>query len=411
MKRKLLLFTLIVFISIPLTAEEFSDIYGEAGRILDNFLDKNKGRTAFPTLLIPMGGRYEGLGTAYTAVSSDSSYIESNPAASASLEFTELSFLHNDWIADSKLEGIVYTIRFKDVGIGLGGKFLYVPFSERNAWGEQISKGYYSENIAVANVSYNLLSNYYFHGIAVGMNTKLAYRHVPANIVEDQSAVTVMTDIGFLTRFDFLKFYYARDRNFSVGATIKNLGFPALGDPLPTRIRGGLAYSPFRPILLTFDTIYPIVIPYDPDSQEALSFSSGLEVTFSNFFSAHMGTLIEKGKPRISLGGSVDIEQLTIITNYTLDMTTQINNLGDRFSIETKLNLGDRGRKERFQKAEEHYLNGLEAYANGNFDEAISYWKAAISVYPEYTPARESLNMVMRSIQLQEEMEEKQKIE
>ena len=99
--------------------------------------DPNTGLTAFPTLLIPMGGRFEAMGTAFTAVADDASYIESNPAGSASLTYTELSFYHNDWIADTNIESVTFTTRKHNLGIGAAGKFLYVPFTEYNTFGEK----------------------------------------------------------------------------------------------------------------------------------------------------------------------------------------------------------------------------------------------------------------------------------
>ena len=84
------------------------------------------------------------MGTAYTAVSSDSGFLESNPAGSSLLDYTELTLNHNNWIADTNIEGVVYTTRFDNLGIGIGGKFLYVPFIEYNRWGEEESSGYYS---------------------------------------------------------------------------------------------------------------------------------------------------------------------------------------------------------------------------------------------------------------------------
>ena len=160
------------------------------------FKDPNTGLTSFPTLLIPMGGLAEGMGTASSAVARDSSNIEFNPAASSLLQDSELAFYHHNWIADSNLEGVVYTVRYNDLGIGLGGKFLYVPFTAYNEWGVAGAKDYITETVGTLNVSYNFLSNFYFHGLSVGGNLKVAYRNIPAVFAADQSALAVMGDLG-----------------------------------------------------------------------------------------------------------------------------------------------------------------------------------------------------------------------
>ena len=67
------------------------------------------------------------MGTAYTAVGRDAGYIDYNPAGSALLPSSELALYHHAWIADSNLEGVVYTVRFGNFGMGIGGKFLSSP--------------------------------------------------------------------------------------------------------------------------------------------------------------------------------------------------------------------------------------------------------------------------------------------
>ena len=138
--RTFTILTLLVLncITVMALGENF---YGGVTDLLSAFRDPNTGLTSFPTLLIPMGGIAEGMGTAYTAVGADAGYIEYNPAASALLKTSELAFYHHNWIADSNMEGVVYTVRFNDFGMGFAGKFLYVPFTAYNEWGAQGATG------------------------------------------------------------------------------------------------------------------------------------------------------------------------------------------------------------------------------------------------------------------------------
>ena len=190
MKRyHLLLLFFFIFFSFSLSGLSIEDYYARSNDFFDFISDPNAGLTIFPILTIPMGGENEGMGTAYTAVARDSSFFDANPSASSTLKYTELTVLHNNWIADTSIEGIVYATRIDDIGIGIGGKFLYVPFTARDAWGQSYGKGYYSETIGSFNFSYNFLSGFYFQGISVGGNLKFAYRHVPATIYSAQSAL------------------------------------------------------------------------------------------------------------------------------------------------------------------------------------------------------------------------------
>ena len=58
------------------------------------------------------------------------------------------------------------------------------------------------------NVSYNFFPSYYFSGLSVGANVKVAYRSIPDAIYLNQSVFAAMLDVGMLTRFDFLKFLF-----------------------------------------------------------------------------------------------------------------------------------------------------------------------------------------------------------
>jgi tetratricopeptide (TPR) repeat protein len=98
------------------------------------------------------------------------------------------------------------------------------------------------------------------------------------------------------------------------------------------------------------------------------------------------------------------------VVNYTLDMTTQLSNL-DRFSVAMKINLGDNGREERYKRAEELYLAGVDFYAKGNISQSIEYCEKALEIDPTFTPAQETIDMVTRSRDLQSRMEDLQQIE
>ena len=70
-----------------LAAVEFSDIYAWIGN-RRGAQPQNTGLTIFPTLIIPSGGEFEGMATAYTAVARDVSFLDANAAASATLRTT-----------------------------------------------------------------------------------------------------------------------------------------------------------------------------------------------------------------------------------------------------------------------------------------------------------------------------------
>jgi hypothetical protein len=373
--------------------------------LLKSFADSNTGLRSFPTLLVPLGGLAEGMGTAYTAVSRDAGYIEYNPAASSILPTSELALYHHSWIADSNLEGVVYTIRFNDLGIGFGGKFLYVPFTAYNDFGAAVANNYITETIGTVNISYNFLSNYYFYGVALGANIKVAYRNIPdiASLsVYNQSALALMGDVGVQTSFNLLKFYNAQAKNFSVGLVVKNLGISTLGDEsLPQMATAGIAWTPLRPWTIACDFTYPFSFPGQPPA-EVWNVAVGTTVAMTSFLSVQGGVLMKADNPRVSVGAALTIGTLALNMNYNLDLSGSLNPL-DKFSVQAKFDLGDSGRAARAQEAEGLYLQGVEEFANGNYERALALWQEVLKLDPKYLPAADNIRTVQQTLALQEQ--------
>lgn len=417
-----LIITIFNILAAPLSALDINNTF--YGSVTDyllslNGIDPNQGLTTLPILSIPMGGRSEGLATAFAAVADDASFIECNPAGSSMMANTELSFYHNNWIADTKIEGLVFTQRFSNLGIGAGGKWLYVPFTEYNQFGDRASKGFYSEAVAILNCSYNFFSGYYFSGLSLGANVKAAARLVPdfsndqgtisSGSGSSQSTVVPMFDIGALSRFNFLKWYYSRERNTSIAVVLKNVGFTSQGDPLPTEAVVGVAYKPIRPLQWSFDATVPINL-VNPDLSEKPYWATGFSAQITDFLNMRTGLLYKTGNIRLTLGSAVVIDTISVDINYTLDLLTQLQPL-NRVSVGAKFNFGDQGRGERAKQVEALYLAGLEAYANGNNDVAIQNWEAALKLDPHYDPAREGLSALFGAEALSQRILDIQKIE
>ncbi|MDR1588061.1 MAG: UPF0164 family protein [Treponema sp.] len=398
-----------------------ADGYGSVSDYLDSIygIDDNAGLTAFPVLNVPIGGRSEGMATAFSAVSDDISFIEYNPAGSAMLPRSELAFFHNNWIADTKIEGAAFATRIKDLGLAAGAKWLYTPFTEYNLYGERVSKGYYSEAVAILNGSYNFLSGYYFSGVSAGMNLKGAFRFVPdytdnddniiANSGRSQSTAMVMADIGALTRFDLFKFYYSREQNTSVALVVKNLGPPAIDDPLPTVATAAFSYKPLRPLLISFDLSQPLNL-MDIGLSEKIYFALGTSVNVTSFLSMRMGVLFKAGGTRLTIGSAVALNKIALDVNYTLDLLTQIQPL-NRVSIGVRFDLGDQGRQQKTNQVNALYLAGLDAYSRKRYAEARHSWEEALKLDPKFDPARESLRILDGQEAIERRIDELQRLD
>jgi len=425
--RRPLFIIFLLFLSGIVAAKEFNpDGYGSIADYLNSIYgpDDNAGLTAFPVLKIPMGGRSEGMAGAFSAVSDDISFIEYNPAGSAMLSNSELALFHNNWIADTKIEGAAYASRYKDFGFAAGAKWLYTPFTEYNMYGERVSKGYYSEGVATLNVSYNFLRSYYFSGLSVGANLKGAFRLVPDYSDADdmgnnqgklipgsgrsQSTAMAMVDLGVLTRFDFLKPYKSRDRNTSAALVVRNLGPPAMDEPLPTEVTAALAYKPLRPLLFSFDFSLPMNFT-DFALSEKPYWAFGIAGEITSFLSMRTGLMGKAGNVRIAIGSAINLEKISLEVNYTLDLLTQILPL-NRVSLGVRLDLGDQGRKARTERVNELYLAGLEAYSVSDYETAQGCWEEALRLDPHFNPAKEGLSIINKTLDVEERIRDMQRL-
>jgi len=224
-----------------------------------------------------------------------------------------------------------------------------------------------------------------------------------------QSAFMAMLDIGALARFNFLKPYDARENNASAALVIRNLGPPALGEPLPTVINAAISYKPLRPLVLSFDFNLPFNM-MDPTLSELPNMAFGISANITNFLSMRAGFLLKAGSSRVSVGSAINLDRISIDVNYTLDMLTQSQPM-NRISLGIRFDLGDGGRKQKSDAVDEMYLLGLEAYAQGNFAEARYYLEETLRLNPRFDPAKEALLMLNNREELNQRIEDLHKLD
>ena len=386
-----------------LDISDVSDVFTDLGYIGST---QNEGTTSYRSLLIPVGGRSESLGSAYTGLCDDAGYINYNAAASCILNETQASAFHNSWIADSKMDTLVYTTRIDNMGIGFQAGCLYMPFTEYNLFGERVNTSYYTETNFAANISYNFLAGYDFKGFALGATIKTAFRSVPDYTDNNtdsiislsglaQSGLGIMADLGVMLQFNFLKFFASRTPNVRIGLSAQNLGAAFTGissksgikldDPLPTFFAAGISCQ-FLPIITaTFDIKQPVNL-FHPEQYQIFSLSAGVILAFTKQFNLLVGGELKGGNPRFSVGAELQLTNARLNFNYTLDLTSSFNPV-NRISLSAKILLGDRGRAERQLIIDQLYLEGLEYYANSEWEKAIEKWEEVLLINKRYDPA------------------------
>lgn len=401
------------------SAQEYQDRYARLWNLfgLNEANLVNTGLTVFPTLGIAPGGEYEGMAKAYTSLAREATFLDANPAGSVFVPVTELTILHSDLQEDVTMETLIYTVRpdrLGDLGLAAGGKFLRLPFQPVTVL-ETLPADRYAEFVTAANVSYRLFRRYPFDGVGIGLTAKIAYRsipqvlysHLPSVAGTNQNALGVLADVGVMTRFNLLKFHVARDKNFFLGAALRNAGPLIRDEPPPTVAAVGLGWRPFRPTLVSADLLVPVSLFPERFPAAPVGFALGMALTLTEFLQLHTGFRYENATPAFAMGTIVGLQDFSLVANYNLDVTTQSGAL-DRFSVQVRFDLGDRGRDEIQDRIDELYLEALVQVAEGNLEAAAGNLQLATELDPRFGPADALLRQVERTIALERQLQETQ---
>jgi hypothetical protein len=359
-------------------------------------LNGNYGTTFFPFLTMGYGGRERGLSGAFTSVADDITTIESNPAGTASLKDTELFFSHAKLMSDVNYNTMAYTIRFNDLGCGVGARVLYMPFTHFSELGDNLGSSVISYSVFTFNLSYNLLRSYDFFGLSVGTNVKLYVYGVPDVLAANQSKVNLVFDLGLLSRFDLFKFYNKVEKNFSIGIVVKNLGPFTDNEPPPTTASIGLSYKPIDQLL--FSTDFNYLIDYTALTYLHWSVNTGIEWKFTKFSSFLAGATI-KSSPSFSLGFMLDFEDFKITATYNPDFVDVA-----KFSISASLKLGDMGREKKRLQIKSLYSNALNLINQSNYKDAKDVLVEILKLDYAFTPAKKNLDFCNKQISSDKEI-------
>lgn len=214
------------------------------------------GVTAAPILQVPMGSRALGMGSAFTAVSDDSSALYYNPAGLSRLNEQEVAATFMGGIVDNNYEDFDYAapISFKgifgegDASFGASvvvsqngtinvnntnpdGSFL--SSQSINAGSDMVARLGYSERIAESSIDLGDSSYRVNHFMGV------EGEYVHSSLVQQYSAQTFSGNFGYLADIPGV--------GVSFGFSAMNIGgglnYIDYTDPLPTTLRAGFAYQ------------------------------------------------------------------------------------------------------------------------------------------------------------------------
>jgi uncharacterized protein UPF0164 len=188
------------------------------------------GETGFAFLKLGVGARPMGMGSAYVALADDPTAIHWNPAGLASVEGTQLTAMHNEWIQDFRQEfaAVAFPLLRGSVGVAFSG-FYTSEFEKRDDTGVLI--GHFGFNDLSASAAYA-------RRFSPRATAGLAVKYV-REMIDAETATSVAFDAGAR--------YALPSAGLSFGGAVQNVGgdatFVSEAFPLPRTLRAGVAWT------------------------------------------------------------------------------------------------------------------------------------------------------------------------
>jgi hypothetical protein len=366
------------------------------------FASGSVGRSGAAFLEVPVGARPIAMGDAFTAGTDDLNVMHYNPAGLGTLQYPVLSIFHDELILDSRYENITAAFPYFKGFFGLSSSVFWVPpFEKIDINGN--SNGKVSFYNSATTVSFGRLTG----PVLLGGSVKYIYQKI-----DTMTYQSVAMDLGIQKQLYMYTPFVAPVRNFTVGASILNLGTNVGSSPLPRMLRLGTSYLPTKWMKLNVDMTESLigssdVYDFTSGFDESFRLNCGMELSWQEMLFFRCGYRFnDVGHYSLGFGFNYAFSNVafTVDTSYS-----DAGIFGPIYSINVGFKLIPKViTSEDKRKAEKYYQDGIRFYVGDDLESAISSFRKS----RDYNPYQKNIEVKIQDLEtLQKLKEENKKLE
>lgn len=361
---------------------------------------------------IEVDPRVNALGGAYCGYVSDVVGYEANIAGISELAEKQIVVAYYDWLMDTSIFYGAFGMPVMKKGVmATSLKFLSIPdFVNKNEWGED------SGTISTGNFVYSLGFAYkWMYFMKFGINAKYNRQSFSLDGSDLSSFSSLVFDLGAQYQIDVIKVSKVpllhkspyQIKNLQLGFSIQNLGFTSSTDPLPIKLKFGMAYPVVQNCVVLLDinrNLYTLGSLFDSDYR----FNFGVEYNYKSIVYVRGGVKLGYDMNSFTIGAGIQAQFGSFLSlfNYGYNAHDELGHINN-LSVSTKfkkISLRKKYPVTQEKLIDYHYYRGIAFFIEGNIENAVMEWKKVLLIDPDHSDSIERIEEAQKMLKQRKEI-------